>query len=228
MTFNQAKQSPLLLTLSESNKKLIPNADTKFLIWNLPSKVTCPFATPMCKQFCYAVKAETAYPTCLPSRAEHLEQSKQNDFVERMIFTIQAHLDRPSYQNAKKVIVRIHESGDFYNQVYANKWLRIAEHFKNNKKVVFMAYTKSLVFFANNIYSDTPKPIPKNMVIRFSVWDDTKEEHLRLAKRWGFPTYSAVDTFTADIKSQNRCLCKDCAKCGKCWSKTKSLICEIH
>lgn len=228
VTFKALAADERFLTLSESNLKLVPNKDTKFLIWNLPSKITCPFATDMCKRFCYAVKAEKNYPDVLPSRLKHLTESKQADFVERMIYTIEAHLTRPSYKNAKKIIVRIHESGDFYNQVYANKWIEIAEHFKHDKRIVFMAYTKSLIFFVNNIYSEDCKYIPKNMVIRFSIWDDTNSEMVGLAKRWNIPTYSAVEKFNKDIKSQNRCLCRDCAKCGKCWSNTKRIICEIH
>ena len=228
VTFKALAADERFLTLSENNLKLVPNKDTKFLIWNLPSKITCPFATEMCKRFCYAVKAENNYPDVLPSRLKHLAQSKEADFVERMIFTIEAHLTRPSYKNAKKIIVRIHESGDFYNQVYANKWIEIAEHFKTDKRIVFMAYTKSLVFFCNSIYSDIRKPIPKNMIIRFSIWDDTQFGLIALNNYWGFPTYSAVDKFTKKIKSQNRCLCRDCAKCGKCWSNTKRIICEIH
>ena len=187
MTFNEARQNPLFLTLSESNKKLIPNKDTKFLIWNLPSKITCPFAAEHCKHFCYAVKAETAYPTCLPSRMKHLEESQQADFVQRMIFTIEAYLNRPSYRNAKKIVVRIHESGDFYNQRYADKWIRIMEHFVYDKRIVFMAYTKSIEFLLN---------VPSNAVVRFSVWDDTATKFIQLAKYNSFPIYTAVDKFT--------------------------------
>lgn len=227
-TFKELSQNPMFIQLSESNKKLVPNKETRFLIWNLPSKITCPFATEHCKKFCYAVKAENAYPTCKPSRLEHFEESKKADFVGRMIFTIEAHLTRPIYRTAKKIIVRIHESGDFYSQEYANKWIKIAEHFKHDKRIVFMAYTKSLIFFCNSIYSDEKKYIPKNLIIRFSIWDDTHFGQIALNNHWGFSTYSAVEKFTKDIKSQNRCLCRDCAKCGKCWSKTKSIICEIH
>ena len=88
--------------------------------------------------------------------------------------------------------------------------------------------TKSIIFFANSVFSDNKKYIPNNMIVRYSIWDDTNKQDLTVAKRWGFVTYSAVDKFTKDIKSQNRCLCRDCANCGKCWSKTKSIVCEIH
>lgn len=227
-SFKALSEDSRFIKLSESNKKLQPTKDVKFLIWNIPSKITCPFATEHCKKFCYAVKAEKAYPTCLPSRTKHLEESKADNFVDRMIYTINAYLSKPSYKSAKKIVVRIHESGDFYNQMYANKWLKIAEHFKADKRIVFMAYTKSIIFFANSVFSDNKKYIPNNMIVRYSIWDDTNKQDLTVAKRWGFVTYSAVDKFTKDIKSQNRCLCRDCANCGKCWSKTKSIVCEIH
>lgn len=225
-TFKSLSANSKFIKLSESNKKLVPNKDTKFLIFNLPSKITCPYATEHCKKFCYAVKAETAYPTCLPSRMKHFEESKQGDFVDRMIYTINAYLSKPSYQTAKKVVVRIHESGDFYNFMYMGKWYKIAERFKADKRVVFMAYTKSVAYV--NTLAEIGHNIPKNMVIRFSIWDDTEPNQIYLANKYNLPTYSAVDKFTADIKSQNRCLCRDCAKCGKCWNKTKSILCEIH
>ena len=220
-TFKELSQNPMFIQLSESNKKLIPNKDTRFLIWNLPSKITCPYATEHCKKFCYAVKAETAYPNCLPSRMKHFEISKADNFTDRMIYTIETYLSKLSYQTAKKVVVRIHESGDFYNFSYMAKWFEIAEHFKSNKKVVFMAYTKSIEYLHFLV-------IPKNMVVRFSVWDDTPINQIALAIKYDLPIYTAVDKFTKDIKSQNRCLCRDCAKCGKCWGKTSTLVCEIH
>lgn len=225
-TFASRARDDRFILLSESNKKLIPNENTRFLIWNLPSKITCPFATEHCRKFCYAVKAEKAYPNCLPSRMQHLELSKRDDFVERMIYSIESYLLKPSYQKAKKIIVRIHESGDFYNFAYMNKWYKIAEHFKSDKRFVFMAYTKSVVCV--DVLSDTGCTKPKNMVIRFSIWDDTEANYLYLADKHNLPTYSAVTKFTKDIPSQNRCLCADCARCGKCWSKTKTIVCEIH
>lgn len=225
-TFKALAADSRFIKLSESNNKLKPTKAVKFLIWNLPSRITCPYANPLCYKFCYAVKAETAYPAVLPSRLKHLEISRQNDFADRMIYTIESYLSKPSYQTAKKIVVRIHESGDFYNKAYMLSWYRIAEHFKHDKRVVFMAYTKSVVYYDQLAINGINKP--NNMVVRFSVWEDTPTELLELAKKHNLPIYTAVDKFTADIKSQNRCLCRDCADCGKCWSKTKSIICEIH
>ena len=74
--------------VSRENKKLVPNDTTAFIIWNLPAKITCPYATDHCKAACYAVKSEVAYPDCLPARMRNLADSRKADFVARMTFTI--------------------------------------------------------------------------------------------------------------------------------------------
>lgn len=226
VTFKSLSQDARFLTLSESNLKLKPNKNTKFLIWNIPAKTTCPYATEHCKKFCYAVKAEKNYPDVLPARTKHFMESKENDFSDRMIFTIEAHLLRPSYQKANQVIVRIHESGDFYNLDYMAKWYKVAKHFRNNTKVVFMAYTKSVAYVA--ILHSLGEYKPSNFKIRFSVWDDTEPEQIEIAKRYNLPIYTAIEKFTDAIKPVNRCLCEDCAKCSKCWLDIDEIICEIH
>lgn len=220
ITFKAAKADARYITVSDGNLKLKPTKETKYIIWNLPAIKTCPYATEMCKSLCYAIKAERCRPSAKASRAEHFEISKADNFVERMIFTIESNLSRPGYKAAKRVVVRIHESGDFYNEKYAEKWLAIAEHFKADKRVVFMAYTKSVDFFAG-------KEIPENMVVRFSLWDDTDPAEAAKAAEMGLPVYTAVEKFTTETKAE-RCLCKNCSTCNKCWSALAVLKCEIH
>ena len=128
-----------VLKVSRRNKKLVPNHLTAFIIWNLPAKITCPYATDHCKKCCYAVKSEVAYPDVIPSRQKHLLESKQDDFTTKMIYTI---LKIASGTNKSEIIVRIHESGDFYNKYYAMKWLEIARACSIDKRIKFMAYTK--------------------------------------------------------------------------------------
>lgn len=208
-------------TLSKGNKKLVPNENVKFLIWNLPAIVTCPYATEHCKKFCYALKAERCYPSAKKARAEHLNASKADTFTADMITTISDYISKPSYKTAKKIVVRVHESGDFYSKEYTQKWLAIARHFKDNKHLVFMAYTKSIEFFKG-------EEIPSNMVVRFSLWDDTDMKQAMTAALMGLPIYTAVEKFTDEPKIE-RCGCVDCGTCGKCWNqKVKTLKCEIH
>ena len=164
------------------------------------------------------------YPDCFPSRQRHFEMSKKADFVDRMIFTIQSELDRPKNKN-KKVVFRIHESGDFYNMEYTKKWLEIMNHFKENKNLVFVAYTKSVKFFDG-------LEIPSNMALLASVWADTTPENLEIIKRNNFRVYTAYKgaELEAALKSGfSFCPCKDCGTCGKCWNNyINNVVCEIH
>ena len=203
--------------LSRENKKLKPNEDTAFIIFNLPSRKTCPFRTGLCEESCYAVKAETAYPTVIPYRTRMLEISKQPDFVDRMTYSI---LLIAKGTNKKHIVVRVHESGDFYCQKYANDWIQIMLNCAHDKRIVFMAYTKSFPYFDG-------KKLPSNFRLRASIWADTSEEQKAIVVRNNWVIYTAVESFQTGDKF-TRCRCADCATCAKCWHKYKDIRCEIH
>lgn len=206
------------------NKKLQNTSNVSFIIWNLPSVITCPFRTEQCEKLCYAKKAERLYPSVSPSRQRNFDASRKADFIANMVFTLEAEISH-NESHGKKSVVRIHESGDFYNETYANAWLQIAEHFED-RNVVFMAYTKSVRYFYG-------KSIPKNMVIRFSLWADTNPQQKALAEAMQLPTYSAdkvdvVDNMVAKGYA-TKCDCADCGNCGKCWDVTvKRIYCVFH
>lgn len=205
--------------ISDGNKKLVPNDKTGFIVWNLPAIVTCPYATENCKKYCYARKAEKAYPDCLPARMDNFKLSRNTEsfieFMTRYIATIATIGKKPEY------IVRIHESGDFYNQAYTDAWIAIIENVSRiTSKVKFIAYTKSFRFFDG-------KTLPKKLFLRASVWDDTKTADLETIRRNEWTIYTAVESFQKG-DTFARCRCKDCATCGKCWSKRKDIRCEIH
>lgn len=205
------------LNVSNGNKKLISNENTRFIVWNLPAKITCPGKTHNCSIACYAIKAELAYPTCLPSRIRNLKDSVKEDFTTRMIYTILKVIanDRKN----RKYVIRIHESGDFYNQAYALKWLTIADTLKT-ENVTFICYTKSFKFFDG-------KTLPKCFKLRASIWNDTPVEDLEIINRNGWNIYTAVKEFkTGD--SFTRCRCSDCGTCQKCWRNYRDIRCEIH
>lgn len=207
----------MLLNVSRQNKKLVPNKETAFIIWNLPAVITCPYRTKECEKFCYAKKAEKAYPTVLPSRERNFAESKKAEFAANMTETI---LQIARGTKKKNIIVRIHESGDFYSQSYVNAWLEIMDNCKADKRIKFIAYTKSFKYF------DGVK-LPKNFSLRASIWNDTKPEQLEIVKRNNWNIYTAVESFKVG-DSFTRCRCKDCATCGKCWKNYKDIRCEIH
>lgn len=213
------------------NLKLKNNNETRFMIWNIPAVVTCPYRTAMCEKFCYARKAERMYPSCSDARQRNFEVTKSADFVERMIYTIETELASKKFAG-KKVVFRIHESGDFYNWGYAMKWVEIARHFQNNENIVFLAYTKSIEYVILCGYSDGTWPI--NFVIRSSIWADTKAENIANTNANNIPVYTALSAHDMDEAEKNglqfeKCRCEDCATCGKCWDNSiKTIITYIH
>lgn len=212
------------------NRKLRNTDKIRFMIWNLPAVKTCPFRTAMCEKSCYARKAERVYPQVLPSREKNYNATLSPDFVDNMIFTIEKELSTKKY-NGKLTIFRIHESGDFYNLEYAKKWVAIARHFENDRRIKFLAYTKSIIYFNIPGYNTL---LPDNFVLRSSLWKDTSPQYIELTEKMNLPIYTAL-TIPEMIEEKKNghffrvCKCDDCASCRMCWnSKIKDIICEIH
>lgn len=111
-------------------KKGNSKIDKSCLIFNLPTSICLQ----QCDK-CYARKAEIRFPTVLKSRNRNLEAATRDNFVEIMNNEI---------KKSKCNKFRIHESGDFFNQGYINKWNKIVT---NNTNVQFYAYTKSIEAF---------------------------------------------------------------------------------
>lgn len=208
----------MTLHISDSNKKLVPNYQTAFIIWNLPSIFTCPGATLHCILNCYAHKAEYSYhKSVLPARVQNYLLSKRDDFVDVMTKYI---LNVAAHTKKQYIVVRIHESGDFYCRKYAEKWLQIMKNCSVDKRIKFIAYTKSFSYF------DGVK-LPKNFSLRASIWNDTSEKAKEIVKRNNWPIYTAVEKFTVG-DNFTRCRCSDCAGCRKCWLKYRDIRCQIH
>ena len=168
-----------LLTQNAKMKKTSQENKVKIFNFSIPAyktkagKITCPFAKD-CIKYCYAQKGNY---TRFPKIGELMEQkyniSKQDNFVELMNTEI---------KRKKATHVRIHDSGDFYSIKYLNKWLQIA---KDNKDIIFYAYTKSIQFFKG-------LQLPKNLKIIFSegskkddLINTLKDRHARIFKSIG-------------------------------------------
>lgn len=180
------KQLESEFSYSTGNHKLVSNDNVLFLIFNLPYKVTCPYRTKSCEALCYAAKSEKAYPDCNPSRNRNLAFSKTDNFVPYMIELIKIKLN--NLKPGRKIIFRIHESGDFYNRMYTRKWILIINYFSGDNRIKFVAYTKSVIFF-KGIDLDSMK----NFTLRYSLWADTSPEQYAIAKELQLPTYTALD-----------------------------------
>ena len=105
------------------------------LTFTLPTHV-CFGANQQCKN-CYAVQPEKMFKVVRDKRQKNLELTATFDFAERAIEQI---------RESKKKVVRLHESGDFYSELYALKWITIA---KALPEVRFYTMTKKLKRFEN-------------------------------------------------------------------------------
>lgn len=204
--------------LSEGNRKLARNEEEYFLIWNLPAVTTCPYRTPMCEKACYARKAERMYNQVLPCRENNLVESQKTSFTYDMIESIRYYLQLPK-NVGKRCYFRIHESGDFYNREYVNKWIYIASQLP---EVKFLAYTKSVRYF-----TDIMETVPDNMVIRYSIWADSDKDDVKTAIKLNLPIYTAWEEKALNEiivhTSYRRCDC-DCKVCKMCYSNSNKLL----
>lgn len=116
-----------MIQMSIGNSKLSKN----ILIWNLPRLLTCPGAG-ACKDWCYEIKIERRYRVTQPYRQRNLCTSKDPKFARMVVDYL---------REKKQPYVRIHESGDLYNQKYLNRWKEIARLTPNKQ---FYCFTKSM------------------------------------------------------------------------------------
>jgi len=179
------------LTISPGNMKV------KFPIFNLPAQGTCPGSTPMCEEACYAMKAQRQYPDARESRERNLKLSKTKEFIKEV---------NAWFKSKRKPVkyFRIHESGDFYDQEYLDKWIEIA---KAQPKTKFLAYTKSF-------HLDFLK-VPTNMIIYYSIMPDSKRKIF-----FGHKAYACFEGHEEELPD-NIFICgtkgKLCHKCMHCF-----------
>ena len=166
-----------LLTQNSKMKKTSKENKSKILNFSIPAfktksgKTTCPFAGG-CQKYCYAQKGNyTRFPIVQELMEQKYLLSKQENFTTLM---------NEEIKKKKPTHVRIHDSGDFYSPEYLNKWVTIA---KQNKDVIFYAYTKSIKFFTEGL------TVPTNLKIIFSegskidnLIDVKKHRHARIFK----------------------------------------------
>lgn len=190
--------------VSFGNKKLPKST----LIFNLPAVITCPLRTKFCEVNCYALKAERQYKhVVLQARQWNLDKVQQGQFKRLMIEVIETRYDKIKQ-------VRIHESGDFYNQAYLNDWFEVAREFP---KLTFYAYTKS---FQLNFSKK-----PANFVLIASLDDTTNFRRIKLYNEQKECFDNAF--IVVDRHAEADCI-GDCSKCSRCWTQKGQTITVNH
>lgn len=225
--------------LSEGNIKSSGTDEVMFLTWSLPSKITCPYSTELCRKKCFAKKNET-FKTVRASRERNLEETNKDTFIQDMINHLEYHLSRPKAKD-KKIFVRIHTSGDYYNLDYLIKWVYISQYFKGNDKILFQSYTKSMPILTEYIDKHThwygvkfdPKEIIDDINIHFvwSIWNDTPKEYTDIALELGMQTFTALPKEDIEIEvTKGSFKCNgDCGDCKECYTgKSLQIIIPYH
>lgn len=94
---------------------------------------TCPQAG-TCADVCYAKQGRYAMPAVKNARETALKNAEDANFESLL------NNDLKEFKKRSSLIVRLHDSGDFYKQEYLDTWNRVAQ---NHSDVIFYAYTKS-------------------------------------------------------------------------------------
>ena len=133
--------------INHGNGKLLdydnPETDEsiRYAQFNTRAILDCPFRSSGCEAVCYATKGNHQLPSVKNSRNASYEISKKDNFPDIMEYTIRYHMNTKRYKNSV-MLIRIHESGDFYSLQYLRRWVEIWKRFRNEQKIVrFVFYT---------------------------------------------------------------------------------------
>jgi hypothetical protein len=136
---------------------------------------TCPMAG-SCAKGCYATQGTYAWDNVSQAYYKRFKLTLTSDFVPTMHKAIQTKL-KTAKRQGKQLIIRVHDSGDFYSLAYVQKWFRLM---KLNPEVQFYAYTKMVPLFKK-------LALPSNFTLIFSEGgladhkiDQTKDRHARV------------------------------------------------
>jgi len=171
---------------------------------SLTPEFTCPGATELCKQFCYA-KQVMKYSTRAAVRWTVNEYHARRD-LDGFYHDMWAYLRVNPCQ-----YFRLHVGGDFFSQEYLETWFKVVEQYPNTR---FLAFTKSVKLD----YSCKPE----NLVIMWSVFPDTDRETLPPGPRaWTILEdagiyYEILISERPRMDKALRCV-GGCASCGHCF-----------
>jgi hypothetical protein len=174
-----------MLKFQNGNKKLAKGIYT----FSLPAGHSCPFANNCLSKAdretgkitdgdntefrCFAAMAESTYTNVRNARWHNYDLLKPiSNNVDKMAELINNSLPK------KATMIRVHVSGDFFNQTYFDAWMQVA---MLNPDKLFYAYTKSIKY-----WMDRQDCIPSNFKLTASFGGKLdnliEENNLKAAK----------------------------------------------
>lgn len=226
--------------LPKGNAKLLDYDDAESKIsfryaqFNTRAILDCPCRSAGCEAVCYATKGNHLYPSVKESRINSYAVSKEENFSEKMVYTIRYHLTTKRYKG-NVMLLRIHESGDFYSIQYLRKWVKIWRELYDVNSVHFVFYTKSFPFFLK--LNEEEKAVINSMMekgtlsMNLSIDDTTSREQMSnyLKMIQAFPLANTYRVTKHASEKDDKCDCANCAKCGACnKAQAGNKVVEIH
>ncbi len=161
-----------LRELLRQNSKLKKSSKNgvRIVQWSLPAykvrqgphagAVVCPMAGSCGKAGgCYAQQGAYVWKSAKDSHTKNYELSLSNEFQDSMQDDVRRHKNRASKKN-EKLVVRIHDAGDFYSLDYIRKWCEVMVA---NPDVQFYAYTKMV-----RLLKGLAPTLPSNFTVIYS------------------------------------------------------------
>ncbi len=140
-------------TKNQKLRKLENKINKKIYSFSLPAGKTCPFAVqcksqvietseglrikdgPKCKFRCYAASMEVLYSTVYYSNKHNLMELRKCKTIGGMEKLIEESIPNDCQ------VIRLHVSGDFFNEKYFQAWRNIA---KKHPNIIIYGYTKAI------------------------------------------------------------------------------------
>jgi hypothetical protein len=150
--------------------------------WGIPAfksadgTLTCPNAT-KCVAGCYAKMGAYVWSNVAKAYEGRLALSKDVNFTEVIKHNIDKLINK---HKDGTILIRIHDSGDFYSKEYYEQWKSIALHYKANKRIKFYAYSKMV-----SMLKDDKRPDNFSIIFSFGGKEDKlinvkKDRHSRV------------------------------------------------
>ena len=153
------------MKLLTQNAKMRRSGGAKYALYNfgIPAfrseagESTCPNAG-ACAAGCYARQGAYVWPAVRAASEARYQLTKDTDAFKTAMAKEFVRINRLAARDAKQLVIRIHDSGDFYSWPYFLAWIDIMKQFP---EVVFYAYTKQVSML-------TGATIPDNFKLNFS------------------------------------------------------------
>lgn len=164
--------------------------------FSLPPLMTCPGATQFCRRFCYGKSGRFAWRATRAVLKRSYDASRRTVFVEKIVDEV---------KKSGASVFRIHVVGDFYDEKYVERWMKIASTLPG---VTFYGYTRSWRVDAIARKLMLMRELP-NVKLLASV-DFT---HVDRPKGWSTVSVEGEgEPCPHDLK-----LVKHCLDCRRCW-----------